>query len=140
MRRAAIVLLLAGGLAGCISNPVKLSSQLDAGEVRALFSDRTVESVNQKTGRTSFTYYRPDGRVLQQRYWSRRAGSWRVTADGRICLRFAKERCRAIEYVNGRYYKRVPHKGRLIRYRRFMPGNVLLGRGERWPRGPVFRP
>jgi hypothetical protein len=130
-------------LAGCMSSAPLLPSspqRLDAGAVRALFVDHTVESYNRNNQLTSFTYYHPDGRVLQQRFWSYRAGSWRVLPDGRICLKFTRERCRYIERVGDVYYKVVPRKGRAVRYRQFLPGNRLLGEGAPWPQGPQFHP
>lgn len=138
------ILLLTLLLAGCAGLPLGREARvLDADEVHRLFTDRTVESYNRNTGLTSFTYYRPDGRVLQRRFWSWRSGSWRVRPDGRICLKFRTERCRRIVAEGDRYYKiagRDPQAKRLVRYRQFLPGNHIAPPGGRWPRGPVFRP
>ncbi len=144
MKRHGLILLLTLLLAGCAGLPlVREARTLDAGEVRRLFEDRTVESYNRGSGLTSFTYYRPDGRVLQRRFWSWRSGSWRVRPDGRICLKFRTERCRRILSEGGRYYKiagRDPKARRLVHYRRFLPGNHIAPPGGRWPKGPVFLP
>ncbi len=130
-------------LAGCMGSVPLLpssSQRLDAAALRAVFTNRTVESYNRNNGLTSFTYYHPDGRVLQQRFWSYRTGSWRVTDDGRICLTFTRERCRHVERVGNTYYKVVPRKGRSIRYRQFLTGNRLLKAQASWPQSPEFRP
>lgn len=131
------------GLAGCTSLPSARDigeQRLDAQTVMRLFTDKTVESYNRNNGMTSFTYYHPDGSVLQQRFWSFRRGSWRVMGDGKICLKFDKERCRPINMYKGEYYKVIPGRRRAIRYRHFIDGNLLLAKGKRWPHNLVFRP
>ena len=129
------------GLAACVTtSTLSGERQLNAQEVAKLFSNRTVESYNRRTRQTSFTYYRPDGRILQQRYWSKRSGHWRIEPDGRICLKFDRERCRHIVQRKGRYYKMVPKKGTAIRYREFVEGNIILARGKRWQSSTEFRP
>lgn len=108
------------------SEPVFLTKS----EVQALFTGQTVESRN-LTRITSFTYYHPNGKALQERLWERRTGKWRVLKDGKICLQFSgkKERCRIIGKKDGRYRKYRPDKsGQLVpvvKYRRFIDGNVL---------------
>ncbi len=131
-------------LAGCVTVPVLQSERLlSRGEVEALFGGRTVESHNVNTGLSSFTYYRPDGRVVQQRFWSWRAGSWRVTPEGRICLKFERERCRYILAEGDRYAKVKRKSGRLVRlvrYRTFLDGNRIPLPAGKWPRSTRFRP
>jgi len=132
-------------LGGCMG-PVRQAQtqQLTAAEIQSLFSDKTVESVSRSGNTTSFTYYHPDGRVLQQRLWSLRSGHWKVTDDAKICLSFAKTRCRAIQVDDGTYYKVKQSKGKpaekVVRYRRFAEGNHLLPAGQAWPELAHFRP
>lgn len=140
-------LILAGCLALLLSacGPVRTDSvtQLSAQEVTALFTEQTVESVSKTHRRTSFTYYRADGHLLQRRYWSWRTGKWRVRSNGKICIDFGKERCRHIELADGQYFK-VVKKGkareRLIRYRAFAQGNHLLAPAADWPTSSRFSP
>lgn len=109
------------------SEPVFLTQD----EVQALFIGQTVESHNLNTKITSFTYYRPNGKALQERLWEKRTGNWRTLDDGKICLQFSgkKERCRIIGKKGDRYRKYRPDKsGQLVpivKYRRFINGNTL---------------
>lgn len=140
---SALVILLS--TAACVS-PMRLVGQqrLHAHDVTQLFNDTTVESVNINNGLTSFTYYHPDGRVMQERLWSRRAGTWRVTENGRICLTFSNTTCRTIERRGGVYYKVRDSKDggqkTVVRYRGFAAGNRLLKPGQSWPAVAEFRP
>ena len=115
-------------ISGCQVKPE--SAQLNSAELQALFSNRTVESYNLINGTTSFTYYYADGRVLQERYWQKREGQWRVK-DGQICLAMEdkKESCRPVYAEGDRYYKyRLGSDGqpeKIIRYRQFLNGNRL---------------
>ena len=115
-------------IAGCQVKPD--STQLSGDELQQLFADKTVESYNLINGTTSFTYYSGDGRVLQERYWEKRAGKWRVK-DGQICLtmEYKQESCRTVSLEGDRYYKyRLGSEGqqeKVIRYRQFLVGNRL---------------
>jgi hypothetical protein len=134
---AAALLLVAAMalLSGCQSLPTQSSDQpLGAAEVRALFSGMTVEAYNRKTRVTSFTVYHPDGRLTQERLWTRREGKWSIQPDGRICLGFGGREgsCRHIVKRGDTYYKLVPDDAgkpqRLIRYRYFEAGDALAKR------------
>lgn len=86
---------------------------LNAAEVVALFSDRTVltRTVTQK--RESLTYYHPDGEVRQRRDGTTRRGFWRVRDDGRICMQMEefREKCRIIvREADGGYRKYIVRK------------------------------
>lgn len=146
------MVVVAVSLSGCVSSPVKKSSSsLKSDEVYALFAGKTVESVSKGSGLTSFTYYGPDGSVLQQRLWSKRMGKWQVKDNGKICLTFGKSsQCRKIRKVteglglNVTYYKIRKRKGKkaeeVVRYRRFVDGNRLVSDGRDWPRGAELQP
>lgn len=139
-----VLLALSLMLGGCQTlSGLRSDRLLSPEEVKTLFSGRTVESYNRNTRLTSFTYYRPDGRVLQQRFWSWRTGHWRVTPKGKICLKFELERCRYILAEGDRYTKVKRKKGqltKLVRYRGFLQGNLILRSGSKWPESPRFRP
>lgn len=105
--------------------------QLSAAEVKALFMSKTVESFNLISGTTSFSFYTPDGRVLQERYWEQRTGRWRVNDKAEMCMSMegTAYRCRTIYRKGKKYYKyRMAQDGKpqkIIRYRQFIEGNVL---------------
>lgn len=146
------LLFVAVLLNACVSTPFnKTSTTLKAAEVRELFADKTVESVSKGSGLTSFSYYSPDGRVLQQRLWSKRVGKWTVKDNGKICLTFGKDTtCRRIIRVAKdlgskiTYYKIRKHKGkpteRVVRYRAFVAGNRLAGGSRDWPKNTALKP
>jgi len=134
--RFLILLLISTGLfVGCQTNPMQGEQRaLEAADVERLFKGHTVESYNLNTKNTSFTYYDPNGRVVQERLWSRRTGNWSMTDDGKICLDFKKKtpRCRHIVRKGDTYYKIRPDKSGkpvpVVRYRYFSPGNALGGK------------
>tara|TARA_B100001063_G_C16706368_1_gene525484 strand:- start:675 stop:1082 length:408 start_codon:yes stop_codon:yes gene_type:complete len=105
--------------------------QLSATEVNALFMGKTVESFNLISGITSFSFYTPDGRVLQERYWEQRTGRWRVNEKAEMCMSMegTAYRCRTIYRKGQKYYKyRLDQDGKpqkIIRYRQFIEGNAL---------------
>lgn len=105
--------------------------QLSAAEVKALFVGKTVESFNLISGTTSFSFYTPDGRVLQERYWEQRTGTWQVNDKAEMCMSMegTAYRCRTIYRKGKKYYKyRMAQDGtpqKIIRYRQFIEGNVL---------------
>lgn len=119
-------------LAGCQTLSLQEERRtLGAAEVKQLFSGKTVESYNLNTKLTSFTYYDPSGRALQERLWAQRKGTWSVEADGRICLQLggSKPSCRHIAIRGDTYYKiETSDSGKttaVVRYRHFAPGNAL---------------
>lgn len=108
--RFAFAALAVSALAACSHLPasMQVGRQLPAKEVEALFAGKSVTSRNLKTGTESVSRYTRDGRVLQQREGRQRAGTWRVIADGRICLRMEleDESCRWVrQEKNGTYQK-----------------------------------
>lgn len=106
------------------------SNQLTSSELQDLFNERTVESYNLVNGSTSFTFYGGNGRVVQERYWEIRKGTWRIK-ENEICMQMEQkaESCRPVYQVGDRYYKyRIDDQGQLqkvIRYRQFLTGNRL---------------
>jgi hypothetical protein len=133
--RSITLCILAGLLYGCQTNSSRDNLVgLSVDEVRRLFVGNTVESYNLNTSFTSFTYYDPGGRAVQERLWAHRNGSWSIQDDGRICLAFGNRRpkCRNIVKQDGRYYKVRPDKSgqpeKIVRYRYFAAGNALAER------------
>lgn len=105
-----VALVAIGTLTACSHMPQSFQPgrQLKANEVRQLFTDQTVTSKNLSTGVVSVSRYLANNRVQQQREGRQRLGTWRVLADGRICLRMEtqKESCRWIrQEADGRYQK-----------------------------------
>lgn len=116
-------------LAGCQVKPQSESTQLSAAELRALFVGKTVESYSLSSGATSFSYYHPDGRVEQLRYWEPREGRWKIS-DNQICLSMEDKdfSCRPVFREGDRYYKYRPEGDKLVkilRYRQFLEGRQL---------------
>jgi len=119
-------------LLGCqVKQEKETLEQLTGAEVQALFVGHTVESFNVISGVTSFSYYAPDGRVEQERYWEKRAGVWRINDKSEMCMSMEGKsyRCRGIYRKGNKYYKyRIGKNGELekvIRYRQFIAGNVV---------------
>lgn len=125
-------------VAGCAGIGVKKGQSvqlppgtLDAAAVTALFSGKTVESVLDKTGRVSLTYYSPTGELRQLQNGEIRSGRWEVREDGRICLDFPGDgrQCRIIVKEGESYRKYVVKKdGRhepVVTYKSFRNGNLI---------------
>lgn len=133
--RAVLIVSFTVLFVGCstlnnVSKSTKPKSEtLSAERVTVLFSNHTVESYNPRRKVTSFTYYHPDGQLLQERFWETRSGQWKVLADGQICLTFTETTCRFIEANLDKYSKyRIEDdtsKQTTAYYRRFIKGNVL---------------
>ena len=102
---------------------------LTADQLTALFSDKTVESITAVKERVSLSYYASDGKMRQTRNGQTRFGTWRVRADGRICLQMEqlREKCRIIVKKDGIYKKYIVRKsGRhqnTVNYLKFWSGN-----------------
>lgn len=104
---------------------------LDAAAVEVLFSGKTVESVVDRSGRVSLTYYNPNGELRQLQEGQTRSGTWNVRSDGRICLQFdgQDKKCRII-VMEGTVYRKyiVKHDGnheQVVTYRSFHNGNLV---------------
>lgn len=104
---------------------------LDAAAVTALFSGQTVESVLDKSGRVSLTYYNPNGELRQLQNGEKLGGSWHVRDDGRICLQIEDggQKCRII-VKDGPVYRKyiVKLDGNhepIITYKSFRNGNLV---------------
>ena len=95
----------------------------------AAFSGNTVRSYNRSRKLNTYTYYDPDGSVLQERFWEVRKGRWHVKPDGQICLVFERTSCRFVGWAGDRLYKyRRTTNGELkaiIRYSDFTAGNYV---------------
>lgn len=109
LSQAALFLLVSFFVAACVTPPIVLPpGTLNAEEVLTLFSDKTVTSVTISKKRESISYYDSNGEIRQLRDGKKRNGTWRVTKNGRMCLKFgAKEKCRILVKENGKYRKYV---------------------------------
>jgi len=132
MKRLVITILAATALSGCSGIPSLTSSEprmLSASEVYTLFNEHTVRSYNLENKVSTWSYYRNDGQLFQERFWAPRNGTWSIQEDGQICLTVKSKSCRFIGQQGDRIYKfRSDDKGRLeriIRYKNFVPGNPL---------------
>jgi len=104
---------------------------LNADQLKDLFVGQTVDSVTIARGRSTISYYNPNGEIRQRRAGQLRTGHWRITKKGRICLQMEDnaEKCRAVARQNGQYLKFIVKKnGRhqpVVRYIAFRDGNIL---------------
>ena len=104
---------------------------LDAVAVEALFSGNTVESVIDKSGRISLTYYNPNGELRQLQKGKKRSGHWSVRSDGRICLQFEEQdrQCRIVVKEGTTYRKYIVkldgNHEQILTYRLFRAGNLV---------------
>lgn len=126
------IFLLAIMLMGCQVKQEKINpEQLSAQDISSMFAGKTVESFNLVSGSTSFTYYHPDGRVEQERYWEQRNGFWKINDKSEICLAMEGKpfSCRSIFRDGQKYYKyRLGAQGqpeKIIRYRQFIDGKAF---------------
>ena len=130
MKPLILLTLAAVALSGCnaiIPTQPDQPRMLSAQEVEALFKEHTVRSYNLNTKVSTWSYYRADGQLFQERFWEKRQGRWTVEPDGAICLNVNSRSCRYIGKVGERIYKFRPDDDgkleRIIRYKDFMPGN-----------------
>lgn len=127
-----IAVVILGDIAVAADDGIPLpDGTLNANDVVELFSDKTVESVTAVRGRSSISYYAPNGEVRQQRKGVTRIGKWRVLDNGRMCLQMdgLPEKCRIIVNENGIYKKYIVKKSgkhqHSVTYRSFRDGNPL---------------
>lgn len=132
MKRILLPFLAATALSGCAGGPSFTSSEpvmLSAPEVRALFNEHTVRSYNLNNKVSTWSYYRKDGQLFQERFWAPRKGKWAIQNDGQMCLTTKSTTCRFIGRLGDRIYKfRTNEKGefeRIISYKDFVKGNPL---------------
>jgi hypothetical protein len=104
---------------------------LNAAEVTELFAGKTVESVLDKSGRISLSYYNPNGELRQLQNGEKRTGTWEVRNDGRMCLAFpgGERQCRII-VKEGEVYRKyiVKLNGEhipVLTYKSFREGNLV---------------
>jgi hypothetical protein len=108
-----LLIVLVGGCATTNSKSKKTvvlpPGSLNAWEVTALFSGKSVRAVLNENGRVSLTYYNPNGELRQLRKGKKRSGTWQVKKNGRICLQFGgkKKRCRIIVNEGPNYSKYI---------------------------------
>ena len=104
---------------------------LTSDQLRELFVDKTVKSQTRASGRISDTYYDPSGQVRQLQNGNQRYGHWKISDNGRICLKMAasREKCRIILQQNGEYGKYVVKRSgeheHVVSYLSFENGNTL---------------
>ena len=62
--------------------PAVAVDYLDAGQLKELLSDKTIEASKPARGQSSVTYYDPDGTFRQLLDGKPQRGTWSVSADG----------------------------------------------------------
>ena len=130
-----LLIVLVGGCASTSSKSKKTvvlpPGSLNAAEVTALFSGKSVRAVLNENGRVSLTYYNPNGELRQLRKGKKRSGTWQVKENGRICLQFAgkEKRCRIIVNEGSNYSKYIVKRDgnhqRIVTYTTFRSGDLV---------------
>lgn len=102
---------------------------LTAGQLMALFNNKTVHSITVVAGRESVSYYAPSGEIRQKRQGITRYGRWRVIDNHRICLQIENlpEKCRIVVLEQGVHNKYIVRKNgqhqHSVTYTKFQQGN-----------------
>jgi len=105
------------------------SGQLNAEDIKTLFSGVTIESTHLKKDFESSVYYDPNGQFYGLRDDSIFQGKWSVKDDNTICITHinGKVFCLMIEKEDGIIYKyKIKDNGKKIRiyeYKSFTKGN-----------------
>lgn len=112
-----------------IAPAISAEETLNAEQVKALFSDKTVEYRHDKLGFEFVVYHAPDGTLRGTRDGHPMGElQWSVNDSGEICIAYkGKKRCHPIMNDDGMYKKyTVDQNGNkkiLLTYRRFIDGN-----------------
>ncbi|MFP3874941.1 MAG: hypothetical protein ACLFV1_10860 [Thiohalophilus sp.] len=102
---------------------------LNADQVKALFSDKTVEYRHERLGFKFVVYHGPDGSLRGTRDGEPMSElRWSVNEQGELCIAYGgKNRCQPIMKDNGIYKKYVAGKDgkkkTVVTYQRFIDGN-----------------
>jgi len=102
---------------------------LNADQVKALFSDKTVEYQHERLGFKFIVYHAPDGSLRGTREGELMSElQWSVNERGELCIAYGgKKRCQPIMKENGVYKKytvgKDGEKKTMVTYRRFIDGN-----------------
>jgi len=108
---------------------VPAAETLNADQVRALFSDKTVEYRHERLGFKFVVYHAPDGSLRGTREGELMSElQWSVNKQGELCIAYGgKNRCQPIMKENGVYKKYTVGKDgerkTMVIYRRFIDGN-----------------
>lgn len=132
-----LLVLAISVLTGCatgVGDTLKQPELLSAQQIRTLFVGNTVRSYNLSNKLTTWSYYRADGVLLQERLWDSRTGVWQIKDNGVVCLTVTHMTCKLIGRVGDRIYKyKIDDVGQLdaiIIYRDFVTGNPLRLTGK----------
>lgn len=110
-------------------SPTASANTLNAEQVKALFSDKTVEYRHKKLGFEFIVYHAPDGTLRGTRDGHPMGElQWSVNDQGELCIAYnQKQSCYPIMHEDGKYKKyTLDDNGKrkiLLTYRRFIDGN-----------------
>ncbi|MDZ7661680.1 hypothetical protein [Thiohalophilus sp.] len=102
---------------------------LNADQVRALFSGKTIEYQHERLGFKFVVYHAPDGSLRGTREGQLMSElQWSVNEQGELCIAYGgKNRCQPIMKDNGVYKKytvgKDGQKKTVVTYQRFIEGN-----------------
>lgn len=109
------------------SNTASAAEALDAKQLTALFSDKTVEAFHEQKKTKQTTYFSPEGRSVQANDKGEIVkGTWRVDAAGSQCIQWEgdKENCsKVVPEANGSYKRLIDGKP-VVTISKIVPGNT----------------
>ena len=117
----ALAILAASSSLACLA-----ADALNAEQLKALYSGKTVEATNM-TNNVSFTnYLSPDGRVAQvTKSGAKKKGTWRVDDSGKHCVQWEgdKEFCHTVVPQGDGTYKRYAGDKHVVTVHKVTDGN-----------------
>lgn len=108
------------------SAPVSAAETLDATQLTALFSGKTVEAFHEQKKTKQTTYFSPEGRLVQANENGQiQKGTWRVDTAGAQCIQWEgdKENCSKIMPEADGSYKRLIDGKPIVTISKIVPGN-----------------
>lgn len=108
------------------SNSVSAAEALDAKQLTALFSGKTVEAFHEQKKTKQTTYFSPEGRLAQANENGQiQKGTWRVDTAGAQCIQWEgdKENCSKVMPEGKGSYKRLIDGKPVVTINKIVPGN-----------------
>jgi len=103
--------------------------QLNAAQLKEMFSDKTISAINHAAGdKPQSTYFAPNGTVTQKTpTGSKKQGNWRVTDQGQQCIAWAgeKEVCSTVTARGDGTYQRMVGDKATVTIQKMRAGNLL---------------
>lgn len=108
------------------SNSASAAEALDATQLTALFSGKTVEAFHEQKKTKQTTYFSPEGRLVQANESGQiQKGTWRVDTAGTQCIQWEgdKENCSKVMPEGNGSYKRLINGKPVVTINKIVQGN-----------------